>query len=328
MTGLTPHRSVRFFTGAALAALTVLAGCSGQNPDRVQGYVEGEFVYVASPLGGALEKLYVQRGDQVKMGDPLFFLDSTPEKAARDEAVRRLAQAHSTLEDVKKGSRPSEIEAIEAQLLQARAALTFSEKEYERQVRLVQSGARALQDLDRSRSQRDQDLERVKQLEANLATARLGSRSDQIAAAEENVRALEATLARADWELSQKRQNAPQAGVVFDTLYREGEWVAAGRPVVALLPPPNIKVRAFVPESRIGAIRYGESVRVTADGLKEPLWGKVSFISPRVEYTPPVIYSQESRSKLVFMIEAVFDPKDAVNLHPGQPVDVQFGSSP
>ncbi len=327
MTGpYATHRKTTSYIGCLLAALSVLGGCSGENPNRVQGYVEGEFVYVASPLPGALETLYVQRGGQVKEGDPLFALENTGEKAVRDEAARRLAQANSNLEDAKKGRRPSEIESIEAQLKQSRAALIFSEKEYERQEKLVQSGARAMQDLDRARSVRDQDRQRVNQLDADLETARLGSRSDQIAAAEENVRALEAALARAEWDLSQKRQNAPQAGLVFDTLYREGEWVAAGRPVVVLLPPRNIKVRAFMPETRMGAIHYGESVRVTADGLREPIVGKVSFISPRVEYTPPVIYSQESRSKLVFMIEAVFDPKDAVKLHPGQPVDVQFGT--
>lgn len=163
------------------------------------------------------------------------------------------------------------------------------------------------------------------QLEADLKTARLGSRVDQIKAAEANVRALEAALARAEWDLSQKRQTAPQSGLVFDTLYRKGEWVAAGRPVVALLPPQNIKVRAFVPETRVGAIHTGGRVRVTADGAPGPYTGTVSFISPRAEYTPPVIYSRDSRSKLVFMVEMVFDPETAVDLHPGQPVDVQFG---
>jgi HlyD family secretion protein len=150
-------------------------------------------------------------------------------------------------------------------------------------------------------------------------------RSDQIAAAEANVRALEAALARAEWDLSQKRQNALQAGLVFDTLYRTGEWVAAGRPVVVLLPPQNIKIRAFVPEVRVGTIHAGDPVRVVVDGVSEPFHGKVSFISPQAEYTPPVIYSQESRGKLVFMIEAVFDLASAARLHPGQPVDVQFG---
>lgn len=311
---------------STLIALLILTSCSREESDRVQGYVEGEFVYVASPLAGALEKLRVQRGDQVKEGDPLFALESAREIAARDEAKRRLVQARANLEDAKKGRRPSEIESIEAQLKQARAALTFSEKEFERHEKLVQSGARAVQDFDRARATRDQDRQRVAQLEADLRTARLGSRVDQIEAAEANVRAQEAALARAEWDLWQKEQAAPQAGLVFDTLYRKGEWVAAGRPVVALLPPQNIKVRAFVPETRVGKIQPGDRVRVTVDGLPEPFIGRVSFISPRAEYTPPVIYSRESRRKLVFMIEAIFDPRTAAKLHPGQPVDVAFGS--
>ena len=312
--------------GGVLAALSLLASCSSREPNRVQGYVEGEFVYVASPYAGQLESLYVQRGAQVKRGDPLFALDSTAETAARDEAQRRLAQGRSNLEDAKKGRRPSEIDSLEAQLKQAKAALAFSEVEFQRQENLVRSDAVAQQAFDRARSTRDQDRQRVAQLEADLETARLGSRSDQVEAAEANVRALEAALARAEWDLSQKRQNAPQAGLVYDTLYRQGEWVAAGRPVVVLLPPQNIKVRAFVPETRVALIHPGDIVRVFVDGLPEPLIGKVSFISPRVEYTPPVIYSQESRSKLVVMIEVRFDPKTAVMLHPGQPVDVQLGS--
>jgi HlyD family secretion protein len=94
--------------------------------------------------------------------------------------------------------------------------------------------------------------------------------------------------------------------------------------VVVLLPPQNIKVRAFIPETRIGAVKLGQPVNVHVDGVAAPYAGTISFISPRAEYTPPVIYSRESRAKLVFMIEVVFDPETAVNLHPGQPVDVQL----
>jgi HlyD family secretion protein len=281
-------------------------------------------VYVASPLAGTLESLHVQRGAQVKAGDPLFALDSASEQAERDEAKRRLTQARATAEDVKKGRRPSEIESIQAQLNQAQSALALAEKELARQEELFRSQMTAEQAFDRARAERDQGRERVVQLEADLNTARLGSRKDQIAAAEGEVRAREAVLVKAEWELSQKRRVAPQAGLVFDTLYREGEWVAAGRPVVALLPPENIKVRAFVPETRVGSIHAGDRVNVTVDGVPEPFVGKVSFVSPQAEYTPPVIYSQENRGKLVFMIEAVFDPGAATKLHPGQPVDVQF----
>src|SRR5262249_43067612 len=126
---------------------------------------------------------------------------------------------------------------------------------------------------------------------------------------------------KAEWDFAQKRQSAAQSGMIFDTLYREGEWVGAGQPIVVLLPPQNIKVRAFVPQERVGSLKYGDSVRVFVDGVAEPFVGRISFISPRAEYTPPVIYSQESRAKLVFMVEATFDPRVAANLHPGQPVD-------
>jgi HlyD family secretion protein len=304
--------------------MLVVAGCKSEDNHRVQGYAEGEFVYVASPLAGQLEKLSVKRGDQVKSGDPLFTLESGAERAAQDQARRMLAQAQATLEDAKKGKRPTEMESLEAQLGQARAALVLSNQDLARQEKLVKTGATSVDDLDKARSTNDQNLHRVQQLEADVRTGKLGLREDQIAAAEAEVRAKQAALAKADWDLSQKQQAAPQSGLVFDTLYYEGEWIAAGHPVVALLPPPNIKVRAFVPEGRIGAIHVGDALNVFVDGVADPLKGKVTFISPQAEYTPPVIYSQETRGKLVFMIEARFDPETAVKLHPGQPVDVQI----
>jgi HlyD family secretion protein len=114
--------------------------------------------------------------------------------------------------------------------------------------------------------------------------------------------------------------------VVFDTLYREGEWIAAGRPVVVLLPPQNVKLRVFVPQARLGSLHVGDPVRIFVDGAKDAVTGKVSFISPRAEYTPPVIYSRDERSKFVFLVEATFENAAAALLHPGQPVDVQFNS--
>jgi HlyD family secretion protein len=306
-------------------ALCLLPGCGASGSHRLQGYVEGEFVYVASPLAGTLESLHVRRGDQAKAGDPLFALDPMPEKQACAEAAHRLAQAYSTWDDLKKSKRPPEIQSVEAQLAQARVAVELSEKLFFRQQELLATSATSREEYDRARARFDQDLRRVTQLEAELAAARLPARSDQIDAAEAQVRALEATLAKANWDLGQKSQAAPKDGLVFDTLFREGEWVPPGRPVVALLPPPNIKVRAYVPETEIGAVQFSMTARVFVDGVADPFLGKVSFISPQAEYTPPVMYSRESRSKLVFLIEVRFSAEVAAQLHPGQPVDVELG---
>ena len=324
---LDPRSRAWFCLAGAVSAAAVLIACERPPSDRVQGYVEGEFVYVASPFAGALESLAVRRGAQVRAGDPLFALEHVSEKAARDEAERRLGQALANLDDARKGRRPTEIESIKAQLKQAQAALRLSTREVRRQEGLTAvPGAAVELEVDRARAAREQDQQRVAQLQADLNTALLGSRTDQVIAAEAEVRAREAALARVEWELGQKRQQAPKTGLVFDTLYREGEWVPAGRPVVVLLPPENIKVRAFVAEKRIGTIHPGNDAYVAVDGIGKQFSGKVGFVSPRAEYTPPVIFSQESREKLVFMVEILFDPQAAADLNPGQPVDVQFGS--
>ncbi|MCE0499071.1 MAG: HlyD family efflux transporter periplasmic adaptor subunit [Methylacidiphilales bacterium] len=246
--------------GGVVVLLGLLAGCGHPGRIRVQGYVEGEFVYVSSQLAGPLQTLNVYRGTKVKAGDPLFELDRTVEKAALDQAV---------------------------------ASLKFSEKDFERQEQLALTpGSASERDLQLAREVRDQDTQR---------------------------------LAQAQWNYDNKLQSAPQTGLVFDTLYREGEWVDAGHPVVELLPPQNIEVRAFVPETQIGRIHPGDSVQVFVDGVKDPFKGTLRYIFPQAEYTPPVIYSEESRGKLVFMVEVDFDPEIAAQLHPGQPVDVEFG---
>lgn len=318
----------RILSCAALTLLFLLSGCN-QTPsasNTVQGYVEGEFVYIAAPLPGKLEKLFVQRGTQVKAGDPLFELDNFQEKAARDETKLRLARLRAQVADAKKGKRPTEIDAVAAQLKLAQAALRFSEKELLRQERLLAASVVSAQEVDRLRSLHDQERQRVAGLKAELSTAKLGARDDQIAAAEASMRAMEATLTRSEWDLAQKRQTAPEAGAVFDTLYRTGEWVAAGRPVVVLLPPENIKVRLFVAQPLLAAIHQGDRVPVTVDGEPGALTGIVHFISPQAEYTPPVIYSRENSQKLVYMIELGFDPVAAVRLHPGQPVTARIGA--
>ena len=307
-----------------LVLIAVLSSCDKAPSSRLQGYVEGEFVYVSPPIGGGLVKMNVERGAQVKAGDVLFALESVAETAARDEATHRLKQAQATLADAKKGKRPTEIDALEAQLKQGQETMAFSLSELVRQETLRKTGAVAVESIDKARSTFTRDQQHVAQLDADLKTAALGLRSDAVEALESEVKAREAALAQATWALSQRQQTAPQAAVVDDTLYREGETVLAGRPVVALLPPANIKVRTFVPQDRLSTLHVGALAKVHVDGVAEALSAKVSFVSPHAEYTPPVIYSQENRAKFVFMIELKFDDAVAEKLHPGQPVDVEL----
>src|SRR5262245_2517529 len=285
------------------------------------GYVEADYVMVTSSIGGTLVALDVARGDQVAAGTPLFALDDAAERAARDEAAAKLAQAQSQLANLRLGRRQPEIDAIAAQRAQAEAALRQSQADFERQIQLRRTSVSSEKQLDDARAQRDRDQNRLAEIDAQLEVARMPAREDEIRAGEAAVTAAQAALAQAEWRLGQKRGVAPQAGLVVDTLYRPGEMVAAGQPIVQLLPPANVKIRFFVPEPVVGRIAIGQTVQVSCDGCGAPVPATVRFVSPQAEFTPPVIYSREERARLVFMVEARPNER-AETLHVGQPVDV------
>ncbi len=305
----------------------LLAGCSPGPTGVFQGYVEGEYVYVAAPLGGQLTNLAVSRGLEVRTGQVLFQLEGEAEAAAEREAAQRLAQARARLENLRKGKRPSEIASLEAQLKRAEANLRLSALELERRLKLRESQVIAAEELDAARTRRDADQEQVKALNSDLETARLGAREDEVKAAEADEQASSAALTRARWALSQKCQSAPTNAWVHDTLYRPGEYVAAGYPVVSLLPPANLKARFFVPQGEVSHCQPGTRVMVRFDGAAQPVPAAVDYISTQAEFTPPVIYSKENRSKLVFMVEARFAAAVARGLRPGQPVDVRVANA-
>jgi HlyD family secretion protein len=320
--GLRNVRYARSLGWAVILGIVLCGSCSETGTNTFQGYVEGEFVYVASPLGGQLEVLSVRRGQTVKVDDPLFQLDKDSETAAVHESLERLRQMQNRLADLQKGKRPSEIAALEARLQEAAAARELSEETLKRREKLHGEGSISQEELDRARTAEERDASRVREVKADLETARLGGRTDEIKAIRAEVQAAAARVEQARWNLDQKFQAAPRQGLVFDTLFRVGEWVPAGRPVVVLLPPENIKVRFFVPEKVVGSLAVGEQVLVSFDSSGPPTAATISFISPEAEYTPPVIYSSQSRAKLVFMVEARPEPGAADRLHPGQPVDV------
>ena len=312
-----------FAVGLAFAAIFI-AGCS-PNPSNVfQGYIEGEYVYVAAPLGGALTNLAVARGDSVKAGQLLFALERGSEADAVVQAEKNLAQARSQLDDLKKGLRPTEIAALAAQLDRAKASLNLSSAQFVRREQLGGTDVISKEELDQARAQRDADQAQVKQLAADLETAKLGGREDIISAAQAAVASQQAALDKAKWSFDQKQQFAPANAFVHDTLYRQGEWVAAGNPVVVLLPPENLKVRFFVPETALAQIKTGQNAKVSFDGATKKYSATVNYISTQAEFTPPVLYNRENRAKLVYMIEATFLPADAAGLRPGQPVDVKL----
>ena len=300
----------------------VLAGCGNSAPPALQGYIEGEYVRIAAPFAGTLVALDAQRGSQVSAGSPLFALESENEDSARREAEERVKRAQAQSEDLRKGRRPTEITAARAQLTQAQAAAGLSERDYARQQDLVSKGFVSQSRADEARAARDRDRGKLAEINAELQTVLAGTRPDEIRAAEAEVAAARESLKQADWRLRQKSVAATVGGTVTDTLFVRGEWVPAGAPVVAMLPPGNVKVRFFVPEPRLGALKVGQKVALACDACGPGLEATVAYIASQAEFTPPVIYSKDNRAKMVFLVEARPAAEHAARLHPGQPVDV------
>ncbi len=307
---------------AAIAAVLLVAGCAPEPARPLQGYVEGEYVRVAAPFAGTLLQLAVKRGDAVAATAPLFSLERENEAAARREAEERLRAAEARVANLRSGKRPPEVATASEQLQQARAMRDLAAANVKRQEQLFASGFVSGAAIDDAKAQFKRDDARVKELEAVVATTRMPARADEIRAAEADARAAREVLAQSEWRLAQRVVAAPVAGLVHDTYFVVGDWVPAGAPVASLLPPGNVKVRFYVSETVLGRLQRGQNVNLRCDGCATLLPAPIVFIADRAEFTPPVLYSKENRSKLVYLVEAKPVPADASKLHPGQPVDV------
>lgn len=311
-------KALSFFLISAL----ILTGCKKDETQTYQGYVEGEYVNIASSQSGRLDKLFVTRGENVKTDTPLFVLDSENETDQLHQNESQLTSAQAVLNDMQKGSRPEELDVIKAKLTQAKADADNFQEQLRRNQELYKANALSKETLDNTTTSAHRSAALVNELQNTLKVAEIGDRSDRIKAQKANIQQIQALISQTTWKLSEKARKSPSDAMVFDTLYREGEFVPTGGIIVRLLPPQNRKIRFFVPQDIAEklAINQNLSIISRSDGRSIP--AHVTYISTEAEYTPPIIYSNETKDKLIYMIEAYPNPKDAPLLHPGQPVEV------
>lgn len=306
----------------ALALFILLCSCNGGDHPQFSGYVEGENIYLASPYFGVLKELNVHRGEHVEKGQLLFRLDPNPQEMSVFQAKAELEQAQNALADLEKPRRLPELSAIEAQIQQANAQIELARIRVDRFQKLYNKQSVDKDSLDAAIATLQQQTQLKEQYQANLALAKLGGREDQIKAQNAQITELTSKLNEAQWELAQKVINAPASGVIFDTYYRQGEFVAGQQPVLSLLTPNNIKIQFFVPLEYLAKIKVGQKITFDCDGCKPDNPGVISYISPDAEYIPPLVYSRENYSKLVFRIKArITNP---TQFKPGQPVTVML----
>ncbi|ODT83156.1 MAG: hypothetical protein ABS76_04325 [Pelagibacterium sp. SCN 64-44] len=306
-----------FLAGIFAAMLALFGG--GAEPAGYTGYVEADFLYMAPDSGGRIASLTVREGDGVQEGQVLFTLEDDQQQAQLAAAQARVEAAEATLTNLVTGSRNAELDVIRASLAKARADLDLARTTLERTEKLHAAGTASAAQLDQSRNGLAAAQAQADQLAAQLAVAELPARSAEQTAAEANLAAAQADARNAEIELRHRVVTAPAGGMVGKVLYSAGEVAAAGAPVIAILPAGALEARFFVPETERAGLTIGQVLDVSCDGCGA-MTARITSFSSTPQTTPPVIYSREERSRLVYLVKARLE--GGTGLLPGQPITV------
>lgn len=285
------------------------------------GYVEADYVYVAPAAPGIIVNIAVREGDMVVAGDLLFALQRSQHEALLRAAEARIAAALANAQNLSTGSRAEEVEVIRASLGKAEADLRLAETTLARSEKLAAEGLTPEARLDQDRAALDSARAQLAQLKAQLAVAELPARDPLQLQAEANLLAAQAEADKARADLADRTVASPVSARVERIYFAPGEMAAAGVPVLALLPADSLKVKFYIAEADRSAFILGQKVSVSCDGCAETLPATLAYFASDPQFTPPVIYSREERTRLSFLAEAVLD--EAGGLRPGQPVTVR-----
>ena len=305
------------------AALALPAGCQPPEENTLHGYIEANYLYITAASSATLKTLAISKGQRAEKAALLFALDNEPEQQEVKLAQAQLAREQLILKDISSGKRKEELAVLQAQRSQAREALALAESKLAREQKKYQRQMLSEFAFEQVKRERQQKASAVDEIDRRIAAESLPARTARYDAQQRLIEAARATLAKAEWAYQQTSRYAPVTAQVVDTYYSPGEWVPAGKAVLALLPPENIKVRFFVSARRMSQLRYAQTISVRPlSGA--PLRAKINYIASQAEYTPPLIYSNQRREQMVFLVEASLqEPQRAgAYLHPGMAVTV------
>ncbi|MDP5129579.1 MAG: HlyD family efflux transporter periplasmic adaptor subunit [Paraglaciecola sp.] len=309
----------------SVLGVVLLMSCDTESEQhRYTGYVEAELVYLAAPQAGWLSNMPWQAGDTLTSNTLVFSLDDEQQLAAIKEAQARLAQAKAQERNGLTGAREQEIAELNAQRQQAQVAVDFAASEKTRWNKLVEEGLAPASKSSQVNADYASSIAKLKTITAGIEVARLGVRQELTNSAIAAEQAAQANLEQAQWQLSQRQVISQISGKIEEIFYRQGEFITAGKPVLAILPKDALIIRFFVPQAALSQFNVGQSVNIHADGVTAPIDAHIFHIARSAEFTPPVIYDEQSRQKLMFLLEARLFAQDAGDhlLRPGLPVEV------
>lgn len=273
-----------------LSICSLLTNCKTEKQSAYPGYVQGKFTYISAYYTGILKKISVNPGDTVKQGQALFMLEPYPENTELQAANARVQQA---IDERNKHEANYQVQKEN----HARNLILFKKEVI-------------------SKEELEQSLGNFRSAEANRN------------AAQANLSAKQANQNKAVWVSQQKTVASPIDALVFDTYYSAHEKIGEGKPILSLLAKDALKIIFFIPEQHLSSLKLNDQITVIFDGSPQPVKAQITYISPKEEYTPPIIFSETQRQRLVFRVEARPLTSDGyLKIHPGQPVTVKLDTA-
>lgn len=284
-----------------------VSACSEDVPAGLHGYAEGDFLNLAPEVPGRIETLNAADGDRVEAGTALFGLESSAERQAVEAARRRADAAAARFDEAAAGGREPEIAAARDALDQARAEQERARESLVRTLALFERGVVARARLDDAQAQAATADARVAELRQRLSLVQLPAREQRLRALAAEADAARAEAARLEASLGRRTVAAPSAGRVDRVLAFSGEMAGPNQPVVRFLPDGSVYALIFIPEPILARTGVGTRLSVGCDACPQDLSATITTISGEAEFTPPVIYSDEERARLVYRAEARFE---------------------
>ena len=308
-----------------IAALFVAAAWAGRQLVTDTGTIEATQVDVSVKITGRILERLVNEGDKVTRGQPLVRLDDSELAADVRRLEAGLRSAQATLRDLEKGARPQEIEDARAAVSSAEATRSMTEREFQRTDQLFKQNLIAAQDVDRARQAFDVARAQERSAREKLALLLEGSRPDQIDAARWQVSQAESALVQAQSRLREAMVVSPIDGVVLRKNLEAGETANPGVPILTLVNPRDVWLRAYVPETEVGRLKVGDAAKLRVDAFPDRVFtGRLTEIGSEAEYTPRNVQTKKERVNLVFRIKIQIDNPQGI-LKPGLPADADVG---
>ncbi len=288
---------------------------------RVSGNIEAQEVNIGFKISGKIASLTVQEGDWVEKGTIVGKLDDKDLRHRLELARASLRTAEARLEKLLAGSRPEEIREAEAAVRQAQFDMMNRKNQYERMKALFDRGVIPRETLDNVETGYKMAAAQLQRAEERYKLLKEGPRKEEIDEARAQVEQARASLRLSETQLNDTLLSSPISGIVLVKSAEVGEVVNPGTTVVTLADIRNVWLKAYIPETELSRVKWGQEVIVTTDLKPQKEYkGKISFISSQAEFTPKQIQTEKERVTLVYRIK-IDIPNPDKELKPGMPAD-------